>query len=146
MKSNLNKYLDKITSQNQTIQKALKELDGANCLVTGGNGIIGYAISNLLDSRSGCNLNLAVRNTQFKGLEFLSDKITLLNYNQIKNKKYDYIFHCASYSEPSRFLSEWQSTLKLNVGFLVELLSQTKNKLIFYFFNCYIIKFWKHHI
>jgi dTDP-glucose 4,6-dehydratase/UDP-glucuronate decarboxylase len=131
MKTYLKNYLTETIEENKTINQALGQLNGCSCLVTGGNGIIGYAMSNLLDGHSECNLNVAIRNNEFKGKNLLSDKVKFLDYNQIKNQKYDYIFHCASYSEPSRFLSEWESTMKLNIEFLLDLLSQTKNKLIF---------------
>ena len=45
-----------------------------------------------------------------------------LTKNKIKqNKKYDYIFHCAGYGQPSKFLKYKKSTYKLNSTTIIDL-------------------------
>jgi dTDP-glucose 4,6-dehydratase/UDP-glucuronate decarboxylase len=45
--------------------------------------------------------------------------------------RYDYVFHCATYSQPAKFLADWASTIRLSTNTLLDLLALTDQKLIF---------------
>ena len=127
----LKNYYNSVVPHNATIQKALSQMHGARCLVTGANGIIGYALSRVLDGYAGADLYLAVRNPQFTGREVLSDQVKFVDYVSLAEQRFDYVFHCATHSPPSTFLAEWQSTIRLNTCLLLDLLAATDKKFVF---------------
>ena len=127
----LDGYYDTVVPNNATIQKALAQVSDARCLVTGANGIIGYALSRLLDTYVKADIFLAVRNQHYTGREMLSTQVTHIDYASLAEQRFDYVFHCATSSPPSKFLADWQSTIRLNTDMLLDLLAATNEKLVF---------------
>ncbi|MEO5339401.1 MAG: NAD-dependent epimerase/dehydratase family protein [Magnetococcus sp. MYC-9] len=124
-------YYDAVVPGNATLQRALAQLAGSRCLITGANGIIGYALSRLLDGYATTDLHLAVRNPHFTGREMLSERVTCIDYASLSGERFDHIFHFACHSAPRTFLAEWQATVRLNTSLLLDLLEATNHKLVF---------------
>ena len=131
MSQYLRDYYRDTVQDNATIQKALSKLTGARCLVTGANGIVGYALSRLLDAHASADIVLATRSPQYKGREMLCEKVKHVDYLSLAGERFDFIFHCATYSQPSKFLADWEATIRLSTGTLLDLLGSTEIKLIF---------------
>jgi UDP-glucuronate decarboxylase len=131
MSLNLRDYFRNAVENNLTIQKALSPLAGSRCLITGANGIIGYALSRLIDAHASADLFLASRRFQYVGQEMLSEKVKHVDYSLLQGERFDYIFHCATYSQPSKFLSDWDPTIRLSTVTLLDLLASTDVRLIF---------------
>jgi UDP-glucuronate decarboxylase len=131
MSRNLRDYFRNTVENNSTIQKTLSLLAGSRCLITGANGIVGYALSRLIDAHTSADLFLATRRLQYVGQEILSEKVKHLDYSLLLGERFDFIFHCATYSQPSKFLSDWDPTIRLSTGILLDLLASTDVRLIF---------------
>jgi len=131
MSESLNNYYRAISQENSRVIEVLHSIRGARCLITGANGIIGYALTRLLDSYANVDLTLATRKAFFQGGDFVSDNVAMINYDNVRREKFDYIFHCATHSQPTMFLKEWQSTVRLNTDFLLLLLDCTKARLVY---------------
>ena len=127
----LGEYFRNSVLHNKTIHNALSKLSGSRCLITGANGIIGYALSRLIDAHTSAEIVLATRRISYKGIEYLSDKVKNVDYSALTGERFDFIFHCATHSQPSMFISEWKSTIRLNTNFLLDLLDKTNERLIF---------------
>jgi nucleoside-diphosphate-sugar epimerase len=131
MSNYLRDYYQESVRNNATIQRALSELSGSRCLITGANGIVGYALSRLLDAHTAADIVLATRTPYYKGKEYLSQNVTNSSYPSLTKQKFDFIFHCATHSQPNKFLSEWESTIQLSTNTLLDLLASTNVRLIF---------------
>jgi UDP-glucuronate decarboxylase len=131
MSRNLRNYFRNTVENNSTIQKALSSLAGSRCLITGANGIIGYALSRLIDAHTSADLFLASRRFHYEGQEMLSEKVKHVGYSLLTGERFDYIFHCATYSQPSKFLSDWDPTIRLSTSTLLDLLESTNVRFIF---------------
>ena len=131
---NLNKIDIKKISANE-----INFFNNKRILITGVSGIIGI---NLLFFFNKLNVekrkNIYVDGTYNTSLfEFVkkyfkkNKKINFfklnLNKKRIKkNKKYDIIFHCAGYGQPSKFLKYKSSTYKLNSNTIIDLKNNLK--------------------
>lgn len=131
MSTRLETYYKRVSENNLVIKRALDKISGSKVLITGANGVVGYALARLIDLNSNVNLNLAVRSNDFYGSEHFSSNTKILNYKNIFLDKYDYVFHCATHSQPSMFLDDWHGTVKLSTNMLLKLLEITDIKLIF---------------
>ena len=131
MSRNLKDYYQVSVKQNSTIQRALSKLTDARCLITGANGIVGYALSRLLDAHTKADIVLATRTPSYKGEDYLSKNVTNVGYSSLPKEKFDFVFHCATHSQPKKFISEWESTIRLSTNILLDLLESTKVRLIF---------------
>jgi NADPH:quinone reductase-like Zn-dependent oxidoreductase len=94
MSKYLRDYYQESVRSNATIQRALSDLAGSRCLITGANGIVGYALSRLLDAHTTADIVLATRAPYYKGKEYLSQNVTNSSYPSLANQKFDFIFHC----------------------------------------------------
>ena len=86
-----------------------------NILVTGSSGVIGnYLIKKLIKEYPDANLY----GTTFKSRNVLNknEKISFLPYNCIfeTEKRFDQIWHLATYGQPAKFINNWQDVLNLN--------------------------------
>ncbi len=103
-------------------------------LITGANGVIGIGITNFFERLilNNCKLKLLLiskseltikRNKKigFKKLDLTSDNFS-------KNlSTFDYIFHCAGYGQPNKFLEKPLDTVLINTNALIKL-SEKINK------------------
>ncbi len=108
-------------------------------LITGVSGIIGVnllfffnALNNKnktsikVDGTYNTSLFLFVKN-YFKGNKLVNfKKIDLTKKKLDKKKKYDFIFHCAGYGQPAKFLKFQSSTFKLNSTTIMDLKKNLK--------------------
>lgn len=131
MSIKLANYYKREGETNIVIKSALDKISNSRILITGANGVVGYALARLIDSNKSVNLNLAARSNDFYGSEYFSSNTQIVNYKNIYSDKYDYIFHCATHSQPSMFLDDWHGTIKLSTNMLLKLLEITDVKLIF---------------
>lgn len=103
-------------------------------LVTGGSGVIGKSlVKNLI------NRGLIIDATYNKNKISKSSKnfINLIPYGEIlkskEQKKYDQIWHFATYGQPAKFMKSWKDVIKLNINDLEILTSLLKDDGHFYF-------------
>ena len=104
-------------------------------LVTGGSGVIGKSlVKNLL------NRGLLIDATYNKNKVSNSPKsfINFIPYGEILKskgeKKYDQIWHFATYGQPAKFMKSWKEVIKLNIyeiSFVIKLLFENILKLYF---------------
>jgi UDP-glucuronate decarboxylase len=110
---------------------ALPNLDGARILLTGSSGLIGMNILSLF------NYLLTSKRFSFEVDALstnLSKQVTVfdpkINFKAgdlstgVKNfdlRKYDYIIHAATYSQPSKFTTQTMETLNLNGPIVIDL-------------------------
>ena len=145
---NLNKkeiYIKEVLNNLNTIsikrlsKKEINFFDNKKILITGVSGIIGI---NLLFFFNKLNIkkkkNIYVDGTyntslfNFVKKYFKKDKkvkfikIDLTKKKIKKIKKYDFIFHCAGYGQPSKFLKYKKSTYKLNSTTIIDLKENLK--------------------
>ena len=110
-------------------------------LITGASGIIGlnllfffYKISRekkikiTIDGTYNSYLFNFVKKYFNKNKKVNFIKIDLTEHKIKNNKKYDLIFHCAGYGQPSKFLRYKTSTYKLNSNVLMDLSNKLKMK------------------
>lgn len=103
-------------------------------LITGANGVIGIGLTNFFETLilNNCKLKLLLiskseltikRNKKigFKKLDLTSDNFS----NNLS--KFDYIFHCAGYGQPNKFLVKPLDTVLINTNALIKL-SEKINK------------------
>ena len=108
-------------------------------LITGVSGIIGINLlfffnklnvgrktSIHIDGTYNTSLFNFVKNYFKKNKKVNFIKIDLTKKKIDKNKKYDLIFHCAGYSQPSKFLKYKGSTYKLNSNVIIDLSNNLK--------------------
>ena len=115
----------------------LKEINNfkiKKILITGVSGIIGInllfffnklndkkKISAYVDGTYNTALFNFVKKFFIKNKKINFIKIDLTKNKLKKNRKYDYIFHCAGYGQPSKFLKYKKSTYKLNSTTIIDL-------------------------
>ena len=115
----------------------LKEINNfkrKKILITGVSGIIGInllfffnklnnkkKISAYIDGTYNTALFNFVKKFFIKNKKINFIKIDLTKNKLKKNRKYDYIFHCAGYGQPSKFLKYKKSTYKLNSTTIIDL-------------------------
>jgi len=127
----LDRYYKAACEDNSIVTKALNKIASGRVLITGANGVVGYALARLLDSHANVDLSLAVRDRDFVGVDFFSPKSKVVDYENIFDGQYDYIFHCATHSQPAMFLDDWQGTVRLSTDTLLRLLEVTTKQLVF---------------
>tara|TARA_A100000164_G_C21905837_1_gene772957 strand:+ start:628 stop:1686 length:1059 start_codon:yes stop_codon:yes gene_type:complete len=122
----------------------LKKINKAKVLILGGNSFLATYLQLIL-GYSGCNI-ISVSLNKPKGLiksfykkhkiKFI--QMDLANEKKIKTlikKKFDYIFHCASYGQPKKWQGNELDTIFLNVNLLKLILDHSVkfNSRILYF-------------
>ncbi len=109
-------------------------------LITGVSGIIGinllFFFNALIDQKKikihihgtyNTSLFTFIKNF-FKKRKYIKfKKIDLTKKNINFKKKYDFIFHCAGYGQPSKFIKYSKSTYKLNSSTIMDLEKNLKN-------------------
>ncbi len=135
---NLNNNLNAISLERLS-RKEINFFNNKKILITGVSGIIGI---NLLFFFNKLNIekkkNIYVDGTYNTSLfNFVkkyfkrNKKVKFIKINLTKNKiqkskKYDLIFHCAGYGQPSKFLKYKKSTYKLNSTTIIDLKENLK--------------------
>jgi len=120
-----------------------KLLNKKKILVTGGTGLIGSGLLNYL-------LELSVKNKLDLSLFSISknkikkikknSKIIFYNIDLAKESlddliKFDYIFHCAGYGQPKKFISNPINTIKINTEGTFKLIKKLKKNGKFIFMS-----------
>lgn len=116
---------------NKLTQKEINYFKNKKVLITGVSGVIGLNLLFTLSLNKKLNISIdGIYKTSLfdfvinyfkndKKINFF--KIDLAN-KKIKNKKkYDIVFHCAGYAQPSKFLKYKDSTYKLNSSAIMNL-------------------------
>ena len=128
----------------------LNKFKKKNILILGSNGLLGsYILATLSLSNKLLNLKCNIDCYSFNKPRGIAKDIiqsdTRVNFfkkdlNKIQNrsffkKKYNYIFHCATYAQPSLWMKKINSTINLNINILKILLDLSKkdnSKLMFF--------------
>ncbi len=146
--NSLNNKLDKNTKLlnvlssidlNKITRKEIDYFKNKKILITGVSGIIGINllfffnsilkknnISMKIDGIFNTSLFLFVQNYFKKNKNINFKKIDLSKKNLNKKKKYDLIFHCAGYGQPSKFLRYSLATFRLNSSTIIDLKNNLK--------------------
>lgn len=130
----LQEYYSKIAIHN------LARLKDKTILITGASGLIGsnlVAYLNFLNDRK--KLNLKIIAIHRSSLEKWMPQSAAVKYIQqdltkdepLKNLKFNYLIHCATYAQPKKFLECPKETVRLNTDVLFNLLEQAeKNRAV----------------
>ena len=124
---------------NKIKKKEIYHFKNKKILITGVSGIIGINLLFFFDAiikkkkiQIYVDLTLNkflfpfVKNYFRNNKKFYFRKIDLSKKKINKNKKYDFIFHCAGYGQPSKFLRYSEATFKLNSGTIIDLKDNLK--------------------
>lgn len=124
---------------------SLKKFNKKKILILGSNSFLAsYIIAVLTEANHNLKLKTKLyccsknkphsmfREIYRKNKNFINfKKIDLEQINNLKkkilNKKYDYIFHCATYGQPEKWLNNFSSTIILNTLVLEELIKYSIN-------------------
>ncbi len=96
-------------------------------LITGASGIIGQSLLEMLQKYAS-EIDATFNTRRLQNIDI--EKINLIHYKEIFNnknlKKYDQIWHFATYGQPAKFIESWKEIVKLNIhdlNYLIELLA-----------------------
>lgn len=101
-------------------KKDLSNFRNSSFLITGGTGVLGFAILNLLKAIGIKNLNCLTRSAplNYKNLNGVKYYQIDLRDNILLNKNlndFDYIIHAAGYAQPNKFMNDPIGVFKINV-------------------------------
>ncbi len=124
---------------------ALPNLDGSRILLTGSSGLIGRNILNFLNVllKSGrfiftvdaLSMNpLSDQDIYHKSIEFKTGDLSL-GLEKFNLKRYNYVIHAATYSQPSKFMSQPLETLSLNGPLVISLAKHLDSQGTFLFLS-----------
>ena len=121
---------------------SLKKFSDSNVLILGANGFLArYIQSTLSFANINYNLKCKVYSSSYsepknflksiikkdKNFQFIkADLNKELNLKKLFNKKFDFIFHCATYGQPSLWMKDQLSTINLNTNVLKFFLDKSK--------------------
>lgn len=135
----IQEYYSRITIHN------FPQLKDKTILITGASGLIGSNLIAYLDFLSRKErLNLKIIAIHRSSLEKWMPQSAKISYIQqdltanklLKNFKFDYLIHCATYAQPKKFLEYPKETVKLNIDVLFDLLEQSeKNRATFLYLS-----------
>lgn len=121
----------------------IKKFKNKKILILGANGFFATYLQGVLSSIK-CNITSISLNKPrglFKKIYKNSNiKFVQLNledlrsFNNIVNKKFDYIFHCATYGQPKKWNGNEWSTINLNINVLKSILDNSirfKSKILY---------------
>lgn len=112
-----------------------KKLKNKVFLITGASGLIGSNLIAYFDFLNRTEkMNITIIGITRSGPEawmLQSKKITYYTYDLSRRKipsntRCDYVFHCATYGQPKKFLAYPTETVKLNINVLIDLLDLAK--------------------
>ncbi|MBI2018553.1 NAD-dependent epimerase/dehydratase family protein [Candidatus Daviesbacteria bacterium] len=135
----IQEYYSTITVLNCT------QLKDKTILITGASGLIGsnlVAYLDFLNEREKLNLKIIAIHRSSREL-WMPQSATIryiqrdLTKNELlKNLKFQYLIHCATYAQPKKFLEYPKETVSLNIDVLFDLLEQSeKNRAIFLYLS-----------
>lgn len=135
----IQEYYPTITVRN------LAQLKDKTILITGASGLIGsnlVAYLDFLNEREKLNLKIiAIHRSSLEKWMPQSAKIRYIQLDLTKNKllrnlKFQYLIHSATYAQPKKFLEYPKETVSLNIDVLFDLLEQSeKNRAIFLYLS-----------
>lgn len=143
----IQEYYPTITVRN------LAQLKNKTILITGASGLIGsnlVAYLDFLNKKEKLNLKIiAIHRSslekwmpQSAKISYIQQDLTkneqvLSNRNKLlRNLKFQYLIHCATYAQPKKFLEYPKETVSLNIDVLFDLLEQSeKNRAIFLYLS-----------
>lgn len=135
----IQQYYPTITVLNPT------QLKNKTILITGASGLIGsnlVAYLDFLNRRKKLNLKIiAIHRSELE--KWMPQSATIKYIQQdltkkelLRNLKFHYLIHSATYAQPKKFLEYPKETVSLNIDVLFSLLEQTeKNKAIFLYLS-----------
>ena len=152
-----NKKLSRIIQCMKTLQEFIQgyystitihnfaQLKDKTILITGASGLIGsnlIAYLDFLSERKKLNLKIiAIHRSSLEKWIPQSAKIRYIQQDLTKNEllrnlKFQYLIHCATYAQPKKFLEYPKETVTLNIDVLFNLLEQSeKNRAIFLYLS-----------
>lgn len=135
----IRQYYSAITVLNPT------QLKDKTILITGASGLIGSNIIAYLDFLNEWEkLNLKIIAIHRSSLEKWMPQSEKIRYIQLdltrdkplRNLKFQYLIHCATYAQPKKFLEYPRETVSLNINVLFNLLEEAeKNKAAFLYLS-----------
>lgn len=121
----------------------IKKFNNSKILILGANGFFATYLQGVLSSVK-CNItsiSLGKPRGLFKkiyknsNIKFIQLNLEdLKKFNKIVNKKFDYIFHCATYGQPKKWSGNEWSTINLNINVLKSILDNSvkfKSKVLY---------------
>jgi len=128
----------------------LKDFKNSNVLILGGNSFLATYIQAALDFGNRRNLQCNITSLSLnkpnglfkkvyqnsKRIKFIKTDISNeINLKKILNKKFDFIFHCATYGQPKKWDNQQFSTINLSTKILKILLEyslKNKSKILYF--------------
>jgi UDP-glucuronate decarboxylase len=119
---------------NSLIFTRLEKYRGSKVLVTGCTGILGFALATILKSLGACVYGHARNLDVHSSKKLASEGVNLINkslidYLSTSTEPFDYIVHCATYGQPSKFDEEIFELIRLNTEVLYRCLGKARKVL-----------------
>ncbi len=129
-------YSADLKRENNSLQPTF--MRGSRILITGGLGLIGSAIVDLIlwlnkNERYGCQISIAdINRARFNDLYQDVDELAFIQYDANKpinfGIDFDYIIHCAGLASPQLYVTAPVETMTTNISGVSNLLEACKNK------------------
>jgi nucleoside-diphosphate-sugar epimerase len=111
-------------------KKLFDQFNGKSVLITGSTGLVGSNLLAFFDSIIDQGISVSLHSTSrgiskslFDCKNAINYKLDLCNNNFEKIlPEFDFIFHCAGYGQPLKFLKDGLSTISLNTSVLLKLI------------------------
>jgi len=122
----------------------IKEAKKKKILITGANGFLGQHIASTFSIANhelglGCTIHAVGLNKPKPIIASLLHQYKNIYYDRIDLSKpfnlqgYDYIFHAAGYSQPVKFIQDYNSTISINIDATRHLLNASPNATFVFF-------------
>ena len=118
-------YLAATLGRRPALEGRLATLRGSKIFVSGASGIVGLAVSNVLEY-VGAKV-VAHSREPYAGALALTGRAVDWIHGDLASAigtagQFDYTFHCATFGQPEKFSRAWRETIGLNVDVLLRLL------------------------